>query len=149
MANESKAVFVSGVFDMLHRGHVELLRQAAELGERVYVGVNSDDMVARYKRRPAVCQEDRLALVRALTFVTDAVIYGQFDLKPMVERFRPDFMIHGDDWPRESYLKQIRMTEEDLVRYGVQLVFVPYWKGTSTSAILGDLKDRGFKSAAA
>lgn len=138
----SRTVFVSGVFDLFHRGHVELLKQAAALGDRLYVGVNSDDMVSRYKRRPVFSQEDRLEIVKSMRCVTDAVIYGEFDLKPMVERFRPAFMVHGDDWPRESYLKQIRMTEEDLVRYGVELVFVPYWRGTSTTSIIGDVSAR-------
>lgn len=139
MASQSTAVFVSGVFDLFHRGHVELLKRAAALGDRLYVGVNSDEMVAQYKRRPVFSQDDRLAIVKAMGCVTNAVIYGSFELKPMVEYFRPAFMVHGDDWPRESYLNQIRMTEEDLVRYGVELVFLPYWRGTSTTSIMDDV----------
>lgn len=136
-----KTVFVSGVFDLFHRGHVELLNRAATFGDRLVVGVNTDRMVERYKRRPVFCEEDRLAIVKTMRCVDDAVLYGEFDLKPMVERFRPSVMVHGDDWPRESYLKQIRMTEEDLVRYGVELVFVPYWRGTSTTLIVDRLRE--------
>ncbi|WP_310467414.1 adenylyltransferase/cytidyltransferase family protein [Sphingomonas sp.] len=142
MSGEGKAVFVSGVFDLFHRGHVELFKRAAALGDRLYVGVNSDEMVAKYKRRPVFCEEDRLAIVKAIRCVTDAVIYDAFDLKPMVERFKPSFMVHGDDWPRESYLKQICMTEDDLVKYGVELVFLPYWRGTSTTSIMDDVGGR-------
>lgn len=136
----SKTVFVSGVFDLFHRGHVELLNRAAAYGDRLVVGVNSDDMVERYKRRPVFSQDDRLAIVKSMRCVSDAVIYGDFDLKPMVELFRPAFMVHGDDWPRGSYLKQIRMTEEDLIQYGVELVFLPYWRGTSTTSIVNQLR---------
>ena len=145
----NEAVFVSGVFDLFHRGHVELLRRAAAMGDRLYVGVNSDDMVAKYKRHPVFSEDDRLAIVKALAFVTDAVIYDAFDLKPMVERFRPAYMVHGDEWPRESYLKQICMTEEDLVRYGVQLVFLPYWQATSTTSIMANVGSRVAVAAAA
>ncbi|MER8576096.1 adenylyltransferase/cytidyltransferase family protein [Mesorhizobium sp. M1374] len=136
---EVRTVFVSGVFDLFHRGHVELLNRAAKFGDRLVVGVNSDEMVERYKRRPVFGEADRLAIVRSMRWVTDAVIYGEFDLKPMVERFRPSVMVHGDDWPRESYLNQIRMTEQDLELYGVELVFVPYWRGTSTTSIVEQL----------
>ncbi len=136
MNGSTGTVFVSGVFDLFHRGHVELLNQAAAFGDNLYVGVNSDSMVEKYKRRPVFSEADRLAIVKSMRCVTDAVIYGDFDLKPMVERFKPTVMVHGDDWPRKSYLKQIRMTEEDLVRYGVELVFVPYWRGTSTTSIV-------------
>ncbi len=138
----NNGVFVSGVFDLFHRGHVELLQRAAALGDRLYVGVNSDEMVAKYKRRPVFSQDDRLAIVKAMGCVTDAVIYDAFDLKPMVERFKPAFMVHGDDWPRESYLQQICMTDEDLTRYGVELVFIPYWTGTSTTSIMQDVGSR-------
>lgn len=140
MTSHRRAVFVSGVFDLFHRGHVELLRRAAEHGDELFVGVNSDDMVARYKRRPVFNEDDRLAIVKSMRCVTDAVIYGEFDLKPMVELFRPSVMVHGDDWPRESYLRQIRMTEEDLRRYRLELVFLPYWRGTSTTSIVERLR---------
>ncbi len=136
MTHGIRTVFVSGTFDLFHRGHVALLERAAALGDRLCVGVNSDAMVERYKRRPVFSEDDRLAIVTSLRCVSDAVIYPEFDLKPLVERFRPALMVHGDDWPRASYLRQIRMTEADLRRYGVDLVFVPYWTGTSTSAIL-------------
>lgn len=149
MQDKPKVVFVSGVFDLFHRGHVELLKRAAALGDQLFVGVNGDDMVAKYKRRPVFSQDDRLAIVKAMACVTDAVIYDAFDLKPMVEKFRPSYMVHGDEWPRDSYLKQICMTEEDLVHYGVELVFLPYWNGTSTTAILKDVNERSGQPAAA
>lgn len=140
MEKAERVVFVSGTFDLFHRGHVELLKQAAAFGDQLYVGVNADDMVEKYKRRPVFNEADRLAIVNAMRCVTGAVIYGEFDLKPMIETFRPSIMVHGDDWPRDSYLRQIRVTEEDLVRYGVDLVFVPYWRGTSTTSIVERLK---------
>jgi glycerol-3-phosphate cytidylyltransferase len=147
MPGTNKAVFVSGVFDLFHRGHVELFRRAAELGDQLFVGVNSDEMVAKYKRRPVYSEDDRLCIVKAMACVTDAVIYYAFDLKPMVERFRPAIMVHGDDWPRASYLEQICMTEDDLLRYGVELVFLPYWRGTSTTSILDVVGARSLEAA--
>lgn len=142
MPSDNNAVFVSGVFDLFHRGHVELFQRSRALGDQLFVGVNSDEMVAKYKRRPVFSQDDRLAIVKAMACVTDAVIYNAFDLKPMVERFKPAFMVHGDEWPRDSYLKQICMTEQDLVHYGVELVFLPYWRGTSTTSIMDAVGSR-------
>lgn len=140
MKHRRGTVFVSGVFDLFHRGHVELLLRAAQFGDRLIVGVNSDSMVEQYKRRPVFNQADRLAIVKSMRCVTDAIVYGAFDLKPIMETVRPRVMVHGDDWPRHSYLTQIRMTEDDLLHYGVELIFVPYWRGTSTTSIVEKLR---------
>lgn len=129
-------VMVIGVFDLFHRGHVEFLRRAAGFGDRVVVIVNGDDMVSRYKRRPVFSETDRLEIVKALKWVDDAVVAHDFDVKPFVQRFRPSVIVHGDDWPRESYLAQIRMTEQDLVKYDVSLEFIPYYAGATTSEII-------------
>ena len=136
-------VMVIGVFDLFHRGHVEFLRRAASFGEHMVVVVNGDDMVSRYKRRPVFSEGDRLEIVKALKFVDDAIVAHDFDVKPFVERFRPAVIVHGDDWPRESYLGQIRMTEQDLVKYGVRLEFIPYYAGATTSEIIRTIQGNG------
>lgn len=141
MVQAESVVMVIGVFDLFHRGHVEFLKNAAGFGERMVVVVNGDEMVARYKRRPVFNEVDRLEIVRALRWVDDAVISNSFDVKPLVERFRPSSIVHGDDWPRASYLEQIRMTEEDLDRFGARLIFIPYYEGVTTSGIIRDVQE--------
>src|SRR2546423_3124240 len=76
-AADARIVFTNGVFDILHRGHVEYLEEARALGDRLVVGVNSDDSVRRLKgpRRPIIGENDRLALVRALARGDLAVLF--------------------------------------------------------------------------
>lgn len=62
-----KNVYVIGVFDLFHFGHVELLRRAKELGDRLIVAINGDEMVASYKRRPFLSEQDRLEVVKCLS----------------------------------------------------------------------------------
>lgn len=131
---------IVGVFDIFHRGHVEFVRQAAQYGDEMVVIVNGDEMVAEYKRRPFFCEDDRLAIVESLSWVHEAAINNSFDLKPMVEKFRPTVIVHGDDWPRAGYLEQIRMTEDDLVSYNTELAFIPYYPRISTSAIIREIQ---------
>lgn len=72
-----KNVYVIGVFDLFHFGHVELLRRAKELGDRLIVAINGDEMVASYKRRPFLSEQDRLEVVKACRYVDDAfIIHG-------------------------------------------------------------------------
>lgn len=132
---------IIGVFDLFHRGHVEFFNNASIYGDAMVVIVNGDQMVTDYKRKPVFCEQDRLAIVKSLRWVEDAVISNSFDIKPWVEKFRPSVIVHGDDWPRASYLEQIRMTEQDLQDYGVKLAFIPYYGHISTSALIRSIQE--------
>ncbi len=138
--HSSGTVMVIGVFDLFHRGHLELLRKASAFGDRLVVVVNGDRLVGKYKRKPVLHERDRLAIVQALRWVDEAIISNRFDVKPWVRKFRPAKIVHGDDWPRDGYLRQIRMKESDLRRYGVELVFVPYYRGATTTGLLRQIQ---------
>lgn len=129
-------VYAIGVFDLFHRGHLEFLRAARALGDRLVVAVNGDAMTASYKRRPVFDEEDRLALVRACRYVDEAFVVHGYDHREPIRRHGISRVVHGDDWDRASYLRQIRVDEDFLRRHDVDLVFVPYHRGTSTSALL-------------
>jgi cytidyltransferase-like protein len=129
-------VLVIGVFDLFHRGHVEMLQRAKALGERLDVVVNGDGFTARYKRRPVISEEDRLAVVRACRHVDHAELAHGADARPFIERFRSDLIVHGDDWAHDSYLRQICVTEAYLRSRGVRVVYTPYYPAESTSAII-------------
>jgi glycerol-3-phosphate cytidylyltransferase len=134
-------VYVIGVFDLFHRGHVELLRRAKELGQRLVVAVNGDEMVGSYKRRPIMQEGDRLAVVAACKYVDEAFIINTFDNKPMLEEFAVSAIVHGDDWDRTSYLEQIRVTESFLTERGIELVFLPATAGVSTTGIIQRIRE--------
>jgi len=133
-------VYVIGVFDLFHIGHVELLRKAKDLGEKLIVAVNGDEMVASYKRRPFYDENDRLEIVKACRYVDEVFIIREFDNKQYIKDLQIDAIVHGDDWPVESYLQQIRATPEFLKQHNVSLVLVPYTLGISTSDLISKIK---------
>jgi len=134
-------VLVVGVFDLFHRGHVELLRRARELGDRLTVAINGDDLVEEYKRRrPFMAESDRLAIVAACRYVDHAYIARDYDTKPAIEAYRIDAIVHGDDWPHDRYLQQIRVTEAYLASRGVTIVYVPYTAGISTTDVVARIR---------
>jgi glycerol-3-phosphate cytidylyltransferase len=136
-----KNIYVIGVFDLFHKGHVELLRRARALGDKLIVAINGDEMVASYKRRPFFSETDRLALVTACRYVDEAFIIREYDNKEYIKKYRIDLIVHGDDWVKESYMEQIKVDEEFLVTHKVVLHLLPYTNGISTSALIKKIKE--------
>ena len=120
-------VYVIGVFDLFHTGHVELLRRARALGDKLVVAINGDDMVAQYKRRP---------------FIDEDFIIRCFDNKHAIIDHNIDLIVHGDDWKGESYLEQIRITPKFAEEHHLKLVYLPYTKGISTTDIIKSIRER-------
>ena len=138
--NNMKNVYVIGVFDLFHFGHVELLRRARALGDRLIVAINGDDMVACYKRRPFLSEHDRLEVVKACRYVDEAFIIREYDNKEYIKKYGINVIVHGDDWDGEGYLKQIRVTPEFLEEHHVEMVYLPYTKGISTSELVEKIR---------
>jgi glycerol-3-phosphate cytidylyltransferase len=136
-----KNVYVIGVFDLFHRGHIEFLKKAKSLGHRMIVAINGDDMVASYKRKPFYSEADRLEIIKSLKFVDEAFIIRDYDNKVYIEQYGIDAIVHGNDWERNSYLQQIRVTDEYLKKRNTDLVLVPYTAGVSTSQIIKQIKE--------
>lgn len=136
-----KPVLVSGVFDLFHRGHLELLRTARSLGDSLVVIVNSDDLTSRYKRQPVYSQDDRLAIVKSFREVDAAYIVHSSDARPIIEEHGIRVVVHGDDWEHESYMKQICVDEDYLREHSCELKYVPYYPHISTSDIISRIRD--------
>jgi cytidyltransferase-like protein len=136
-----KNLYIIGVFDLFHTGHLSFLEQCATLSENLIVAVNGDEMVAAYKRLPIFSEEQRLKLIKANRLVSDAFIIREFDNKPYLEQYEIDAIVHGDDWERSSYLEQIRVDENFLNEKGIELVFVPYSQGISTSELIKKIQN--------
>lgn len=133
---ENKTVYIIGVFDLYHRGHIELLKKAKSLGSKLIVAINSDKIVTNYKREPIFHEEDRLELVKSCRYVDEAFIIHEFDNKEYIKNLKIDIIVHGDDWDEKGYLEQIRVTKEFLIEHGVEMKFLPYTSGISTSGII-------------
>lgn len=133
-------VYVIGVFDLFHKGHVELLRRSRELGDRLIVAINGDEMVASYKRQPYYSESDRLAIVEACKYVDEAFIIKGYDNKEYIEKYKVNKIVHGDDWELNSYMEQIRVTPEYLKEQNCEVILLPYTEGISTSELIKKIK---------
>lgn len=133
-------VYVIGVFDLFHTGHVELLRRSKELGDRLIVAINGDNMVSEYKRKPYMNEIDRLKIVQSCRYVDEAFIIHGFDNKKFLKKHQISKIVHGDDWQRESYLEQIRVDEAFLQENKIEMVFLPYTEGISTGGLIKKIK---------
>lgn len=125
-------VYTTGVFDLLHRGHLNILTQAASLGE-LYVGIMTDEGVERAKgSRPILSLAEREAQIRSLPFVAEVIRYTETDQNANYEAIRPQIVVQGDDWlfsaDRTNALNYLR---ENAIR----LVLLPRTDGISTTEI--------------
>lgn len=121
-------VFTNGCFDILHVGHIQYLEQSKNLGDRLIVGLNSDDSVRRLKGndRPVNSQEDRKRLLLALRCVDEVVIFDEDTPYDLIVSLQPDIVTKGGD-----YLPQ------DVVGSGLaRVVVLSYVDGKSTTRIL-------------
>lgn len=132
-----KLVFTNGVFDILHAGHVTYLERAAELGEMLIVGLNSDASVRRLGKgpnRPVNTQDDRALVLSALRCVAGVVVFEEDTPTELIAQLRPEIHVKGGDYDPET------MPETPLVRsYGGDVVILPLLEGRSTTRILESL----------
>ena len=122
---ESRTVYTCFSTDLLHSGHIALLKRASRLG-RLIVGVLSDEAVASYKRFPLVPFPERMALLRSLSFVERVVEQKTLSYRENLLAWRPDFVVHGDDWVTGIQAPIRAEVLEVLKETGGRLVEFPY-----------------------
>jgi D-beta-D-heptose 7-phosphate kinase/D-beta-D-heptose 1-phosphate adenosyltransferase len=130
-------VMTGGCFDVLHRGHVELLRHARSLGDCLVVCLNSDESVRRLKgpHRPVTAVEDRARVLQELASVDDVVVFDEDTPVPLLRRFTPDVFVKGGDYGGMA-LPEVPVLGE----WGGQVVIVPYVNGYSTTRLLEEAR---------
>jgi rfaE bifunctional protein nucleotidyltransferase chain/domain len=127
-------VFTNGCFDVLHVGHIQYLEQSKNLGDRLIVGLNSDESVRRLKgpTRPFNSQDDRRRMLKALRCVDEVVIFYDDTPYDLIVSLEPDIITKGGDY-----------RPEDVVGYGLsRVVVLPYVDGKSTTRILNHESSR-------
>ena len=125
--------YTQGVYDMFHIGHLNLINQAKERCEYLIVGVNSDQLVERYKNKtPVICQEDRRTIVANIKAVDQAVIADTLDKTEMLKQLGFDAVFIGDDWKGSERWQK---TEEELSRFGVDVVYLAHTPDISSTAL--------------
>jgi D-beta-D-heptose 7-phosphate kinase/D-beta-D-heptose 1-phosphate adenosyltransferase len=131
-------VFTNGVYDLLHRGHVEYLEEARALGDRLVVGVNGDESVRRLKgpSRPIVLLRDRVALLTALSCVDLAIAFDDDTPLRLIEAIQPDVLVKGSDWARDDIVGR-----ELVESRGGRVERIALREGLSTSTIVQRIRE--------
>lgn len=134
-------IYLGGTFDCLHRGHLQLFRNAHYKAYEVVIGLNSDAFAGRYKRKPLMSYADRFEVLSECRLI-DRVFFnsGDEDSKPAIMYSGADAIGHGSDWTGLSLMSQMGLTAEWLDDTGIRMVYLPYTDGVSTTSILEGLK---------
>ncbi|MFT3806894.1 phosphoenolpyruvate mutase [Arenimonas sp.] len=138
----SKIVYVGMSADLVHPGHLNILREAARHGE-VVVGLLTDEAIASYKRVPMMEFEQRREIIESLRWVSRVVPQTTLDYVPNLVELKPDIVVHGDDWRTGVQSKTRQRVIDTLAQWGGELVEVPYTKDISSTALHAALKEVG------
>ena len=128
-----RLVFTNGVFDLVHRGHVASLQAARSLGDRLVVGVNSDDSTRRLKGapRPFQSESDRAEILAAMRFVDAVTIFNEDTPAELIERLLPDVLVKGSDYAEDQIAGA-----EAVRKAGGEVVLVQLEPGLSSSDLV-------------
>lgn len=136
-----KKVYTCFCTDVIHEGHLNIINEAKKYGE-VYVGVLSDEAMVKFNRFPTISFEERVNLVKGIKGVKEVVIQEELQYGKIIEKLRPDFVIHGDNW-KTGPMKAIRdNTEKLLSAYGGKIIDVPYTYNDNVKRIDAQYKEK-------
>ena len=138
----SKCVYVAMSADIIHPGHLNIIKEAAKLGD-VTVGVLTDAAIASYKRLPYMNYEQRAAVVGALKGVKAVIPQEQLDYIPNLLKLKPDYVVHGTDWREGVQAKTRQRVIETLAAWGGKLVEPEYTEGISSTQLNKAIREVG------
>ena len=124
--------YTSGVYDLFHIGHLNLLKNAKGLCDKLIVGVSTDKLVEYKHKHPVIPFEERIEIVRSCKFVDAAIPQEELDKYKMWEKLHFDVLFVGDDWYNSPSWTEM---EEKFSKVGVRVVYFPYTKGTSSTLL--------------
>ena len=135
-----KIGYTTGVFDMFHIGHLNILKRAKEMCDFLIVGVSTDEVVFEYKNKmPIIPFEERIKIVEAIRYVDKVVAQESMDKFSMWQKLKFDALFHGDDWKGSAMYKDL---EFNLKKVGCDMVFLPHTDGISSSILRSTIKDK-------
>ena len=140
--NKNKKVYVGMSADLIHPGHINILKKASELGD-VIVGLLTDKAIASYKRVPFMQWEQRVEVISSIKGVVNVVPQTTLDYRPNLLEMRPDYVVHGDDW-KSGVQSQVRQDViETLAEWNGELIEVPYTANISSTSLQAAMKEIG------
>ena len=137
-----KKVYVGMSADLIHPGHINIIKEAAKLGE-VVVGVLTDKAIASYKRLPFMTYEQRKEVVENIKGVSKVISQDTLDYKDNLNLLKPDIVVHGDDWKEGVQLKTRQQVIDTLNEWDGKLVEVSYTQGISSTQLNSALEEVG------
>ena len=130
--------YTTGVFDLFHIGHLNILEKAKSECDYLIVGVSTDELVQDYKnKKPVICYEERKKIVEAIKYVDEVVPQTNRDKMQAYKKYKFDKMFVGDDWKGSELFTRL---EKEFAEFGVEIVYFPYTKGTSSTFLKEVLK---------
>lgn len=128
-----KIGYTTGVFDLFHIGHLNILRRAKAECEHLIVGVSTDELTVSYKHHPPVIPySERLSIVEAIRYVDSVVAQTNMDKLAAWHELHFDVLFHGDDWKGTPLYNKY---EQEFSELGVHIVYLPHTSGTSSSLL--------------
>lgn len=139
--------YTTGVFDLFHIGHLNLLKNAKSMCDKLIVGVTTDELVSYKGKQAFIPFDDRIEIVRSCRYVDAAVPQYDMDKLTACKKIGASILFVGDDWYATEKWKTY---EEEFRKEGIRIVYFPYTKGISSTKITQALHDaRGWTSDAA
>jgi len=133
-----EVVFTNGCFDIIHRGHIEVLAQTADLGDRLIIGLNSDSSIQKLKgkNRPIIEEQCRAILLASLEFVDAIVLFSEDTPLNLISTLVPDVLAKGGDYEIETIVGH-----EIIQQNGGEVILVPFVDGFSSTTIIDKIKN--------
>jgi D-glycero-beta-D-manno-heptose 1-phosphate adenylyltransferase len=137
-SNNKKVVFTNGCFDLIHRGHIDYLAKARDLGDVLIIGLNSDASVQRIKgnNRPIVDEHSRALVLASFEFVTAVVLFDEDTPYNIIKLIQPDVLVKGADYKVEEIVGH-----DIVISKGGKVITLEYLPGFSTSAIENKIRN--------
>ena len=136
-----KKVYTCFCTDVIHEGHLNILREASKLGE-VYVGVLSDEAMVGFNRFPTISLEQRIEIVRSTGLVHQVLVQEEIVYDKILEELKPDYVVHGDNWKEgpESFIRENVLM--NLQKLGGELIEIPYTYNEKVKRIDDQMKEK-------
>lgn len=124
--------YTSGVFDLFHIGHLNLLKNARAMCDRLVVGVTTDELVSYKFKKAVIPFPERMEIVRSIKYVDAVIPQNSMNKLEVWEKLKYNVMFVGDDWFKNERWKEY---EEQFIKIGVRIIYFPYTQGTSSTIL--------------
>ena len=129
--------YTSGVYDLLHIGHINLLRNAKSMCDKLVVGVSTDKLVKKYKNKmPVIPFNDRIEMIKSIKYVDAVIPQEDMDKLKICKKINASVVFVGDDWYGTEKWTKI---ENQLNKNGIRVIYLPYTKDVSSTKIINKI----------